>query len=257
MIRRGSCERLIHENCDVLISLDSKYCKESDYCFPVDNFSVIPFGNLVAATATALDLFDKKVCVCDKGGCGRSGTVEAMVYAFLHRSYNFAALKKYLRSEYGLLRECPEKVEQFEAIKVAWAAFHNFDEQGFRLLTKINYVYLKKPTPTEEAGAFVIEVAKGSFLPFLVIGKKVPYGKEVKIKMNEDELEKVGGPLSSIVLEEYKASWKEGKVKKLSEVELEGVVPYALSFAALESLAFKTLNVEAVLRLLTKALLGP
>ncbi len=266
MLKFGSCRRLFHEEgCDFYVVLEEEYCEKRDnvFCFPVEDFSVEPFGNLVAAVATALDLMQEgTVCVCDKGGCGRSGTVAASVVAYLNSDMNFAQLKKLLRNEYGLLKECPEKAEQHEAVKLFWAAFHNFSDEGFRLLTRVAYVYTYgKPSRTEEAGAFVVNVTdarfakKAKFLPLRVIGKKVPYGKEARNVLNEKELERLMGERGSRVLEEYRKLAKEGRVVKLEELEPDEVQPYALSFATLEGMAFRTINPEEALVLLTKSLL--
>ncbi|NPA84764.1 MAG: hypothetical protein GXO07_02010 [Crenarchaeota archaeon] len=261
MIVYGSCSNLFHDDrCDSYVVLDRRFCGRG-YCFPVADFSVHPFGNVVAATAATVDLSSRgSVCVCDSGGCGRSGTVAAAALAYLNRGLSFAQLKKLLRNEHGLFKECPEKVEQREAVKIMWSAFHNFSLDGFRLLARTSYVYLGEPGPREEAGSFAVGVTKFAkklkFLPVRVIGKRVPYGKEARIALERRELERVGGEASAAVLEEYEESAGEGRVVRLEDLSPEEVAPHALSFAALEGAAFRTLDPERALVLLTRTLLG-
>ncbi|UXD22369.1 hypothetical protein IPA_03950 [Ignicoccus pacificus DSM 13166] len=265
MLKFGSCRRLFHEDCDYYVVLEEEYCKKEEnvFCFPVINFSIEPFGNIVAAVATTLDLSNEgTVCVCDKGGCGRSGTVAAGALAYAHSELPFSQLKKMLRNEYGLLKECPEKPEQLEAVRMMWAAFHFFGDDGFRLLTRTTYVYtFGKPSRNEEAGAFVVNVTdpkyakKAKFLPIRVLGKRIPYGREARVTINSKELRRYMGIRGSIILDELERVRTEGKVVRLEELTPDEVLGYALSYSILEGMAFKTLNPEEGLVLLTKSLL--
>ncbi len=246
----GSCKTLFHKDCDAYVVLEKEFCKEGTYCFPIENFSIEPFGNFVAAVATALDLLNegKRVCVCDKGGCGRSGAVAGAALAYLYKDVSFAQFKKFVRVEYRLFRECPERPEQEQAIRLSWGAFHHFSEEGFRLLTRTTFT----------KGAFVTAVnegKRGKFLPILLVTRRAPYGSEASIRMNVDELKRVNGDFSYRVLQEYARVPKEGKVVKLEEVKPEEVCPYALSFAAFEGSVFRVQDPREALRLLTQALL--
>ena len=249
-IEYGSCKTLFHKKCDAYVVLEKEFCKKDTYCFPIEDFSIEPFGNLVAAVATALDLVSegKRVCVCDKGGCGRSGAVAGATLAYLYKDVPFSQFKKFVRVEYRLFKECPEKPEQEQAIRLSWGAFHHFSEEGFRLLTRTTYT----------KGAFVTAVnegRKGKFLPILLVTRKPPHGSEASIRMNVKELERVGGDFSYRVLQEFSRTPKEGRVVKLEEVKPKEVCPYALSFAAFEGSVFRVQDPREALKLMTQALL--
>ncbi len=249
-IEYGSCKTLFHKDCDAYVVLEREFCKKDTYCFPIEDFSIEPFGNFVAAVAIALDLVSEgeKVCVCDKGGCGRSGTVAGAVLAYLYKDVSFPRFKKFVRVEYRLFKECPEKPEQEQAIRLSWGAFHHFSEEAFRLLTRTTFT----------KGAFVTAVnegRKGKFIPILLVTRKPPHGSEANIRMNVDELKKVSGRFSYRVLQEFMKVPKEGRIVKLEEVKPEEVCPYALSFAAFEGSVFKVQDPREALRLLSQALL--
>lgn len=259
-----SCSRALRdEKCEKVVVLDEDYCgnckeREGCYCFPVEDFSIHPFTNVVAATAAVVDLSNENVCVCDAGGCGRSGTVAASALAYLNRELSFPSLKRMLRNEYGLLKECPEKLEQEEAIKIFWASFHYLGIEGFREMVRTSYVYLGRPDPDEVAGAFAVNVSSyiSKKSKFIIIRKLTKFnmrGKEVVLKANVNELKKIKGTASKVVLEEFEKVPKSGYIVELEELSAEEVEPHAMAFATLEGLAFKTIAVEKALVLIAKS----
>ena len=253
LIRYGSCARLLREDeCDLVIVLDKEFCKEGKkekVCLPVESFSIEPLGNMIGAVAAGVDLVEegRKVCVCDKGGCGRSGAVAAATLAYFHSNLNYGQLKKLLRNKYNLMRECPETREQIEFVKVLWGSFHYFEDKAFKLLARMTFSY----------STFLVHVGRvrGLFLPVRALSRRLPYGKEATLKADHEALRNVLGPRTRDFVESYlSVEEKEGRVVRLGELEEGDVEPSALSFAAFEGAISKTLDPREALLLLTKSL---
>jgi len=250
LLRYGSCARILRdESCDVRIVLDKEFCKESTICLPVESFPIEHFGNLVGAITAAIDLAEEgsRVCVCDKGGCGRSATVVASALAYFHSNLNYGQLKKLLRNKYNLMRECPETRPQIETVKIMWGVFHYFGDKAFKLLARMTYSY----------DTFLVHVGrvKGLFVPVRALSRKLPYGREASLKMNYEALKDIEAPRTRDLVEAYlSVEEKDGKVFKLGELREGDVEPAALAFASFEGAISKTLDPREALVLLTKAL---
>ena len=103
---------------DAVICLDPACRVEApgavEYCFPIDDFSVEPFGNTARAIAKLLELRGEgaSVYVHCAAGCGRTGTVVSS-YLVLARGLSGEAAIAY----YRVVRGCgPESWDQVELV---------------------------------------------------------------------------------------------------------------------------------------------
>ncbi len=190
------------------IILEEDFCEEKgegDFCFPIEDFTASPFGNFVAAVAAA----SLGGCVCDAGGCGRSGMVYGGTIAYLASKLNWDPLKtyKYLESKGVSPRghaPCPELDEQRAAIKLVYFAQEFAKKRGrdaFEFLPYVTIAYVG-----DEAIIAVRVDGEGghevTFLPILPIwGARKE--AEADIFMNVNELKRIESPIVERVLENY------------------------------------------------------
>ncbi len=224
-----------HCNTTYEVALTDKAAKgENTFVFPVKRSTVVPFGNLLGAVASSLELSKRgSVCLCDEGDCGRSGTAYGMALTYLIMLKNdfseigFSAALNGLYCKGIELFEghsascspgasCPETLEQRMAILIALWIYKNFKKESFKYLSHVTFAYSGKAY--SKTGFFAVRVGRREFLPVIKLGRPKYKNVEVETYMDVEELERVGGELPKVLLENY-VPLKGRVVRNLDEVE--------------------------------------